>query len=203
MAPGRLELLQHALAGKWLHIAGDSTMRFIYYDLVHLLSGSKQFGIPVVDQTVLDQRLAMRHSDQETKLPQGIRISFHWAPFVANISLDLQHLLAPSDVDKFGSPLPQTSDQPPLRTPDIIFNGCGLWSLLYQEETTSERELNLQQEAHALAEVLFSYNWALQEDEWAGKMFPGAVGTERFQREWTKNGRGYVDWKQKRSAGQT
>ena len=145
--------------------SGDSTLRLCYYELINLLQESILFSNPLVDEDIILERKKKKHSNLHTIIGTTI-ITFHWAPFLLNITNNLHTIL--NNLYE----LPLINNLPNIHTtgPDMIILSAGLWDLLYNYKNENETIGNLNNLSTNLFQLFRNKNWNLQPKAWKNSL---------------------------------
>lgn len=116
--------------------------------------------MPVTDDRVLSERLRTRHGRLETRVGD-VRLTFHWSPFLANVSSDLRELVRDSTTGAAARPLP-----------DFFLASAGLWNLMHDSpaEGAMTRALRFRVAGEELATFLRQTNWSLKSHVWRQRL---------------------------------
>eukprot|EP00808_Paulinella_micropora_P019075 g45831.t1 len=136
----------------WIHLSGDSHVRFLYWQLVDRLKASAQVVAPATDMQ--RRQSAFRHEEQYVRLEQldlasvfggsspladfafdALVLTFSWQPYQQNLTAHLRRLRAISLLHSRSLSTKTwnaTSGQKRAGLPWLALVGVGLWDLLYR-----------------------------------------------------------------------
>ncbi|CAL8470181.1 g9723 [Coccomyxa elongata] len=114
---------QRALANRWIVVAGDSIARFFFASLLRLASHDSS------------QQIVYGHQDFEYTLPNNIRATFKWAPYITNLTVLL------SNWTREGV------------SPDAVVMSAGLWHMLHIDDPADYAK-QLQLLGHAIKDFV-------------------------------------------------